>query len=538
MPQKTKSVVPAEKRGVRVQIGVNTANAVIYLADSYGSPKKAIGELVQNALDSGATKIHILVDGARSSLRCLDNGEGTTKEEALERWENVGTSSKQGDDKKTGRKGTGRLAILGFSDRYVFTTRPVGIPKSPFFTIELTKQELKSSNREGREPAVNLIEREPEFRLADQSGFTPTGCVLAQGVTKTAMRELLDFEGLTSKLAEDWGIRLKEQKVELLLIEIDGKNIVRRVPVKCVEFSGEKQDLHREVTIYGEVVFELWTTLVPVRNPQITVIHKRTYQFSIRNIPELWRQIKDTLGSGHYQGYIYLNFGEPSNRREGLEHDTHEDTFVETVVQFVDEFIKPNLEDLRIDQRFSRYQGAIQKAVDRVTAHLKSNPALKLVGRLRDLIGDERKTDGLEKSKRKPVSIRESREKRKPPEKPLGKSGNGEKIPNNSTGKPQKAPSKKTHRVEVKTLAGLTVALEEAESFSWRTKIRGSEIVFNISHPDWVRYDSKGQEALERYIQFHLIKEMAAEASDQSQFGEIFRTVFDTQFVTLFRAFD
>ena len=71
-----------------------------------GSIKKAIMEMIQNAVDAGATKIELVITKDRVVI--IDNGCGMDEKNISEYFKKFGNSSKRGDKSKIGNFGMGR----------------------------------------------------------------------------------------------------------------------------------------------------------------------------------------------------------------------------------------------------------------------------------------------------------------------------------------------------------------------------------------------------------------------------------------------
>src|SRR3989344_2279395 len=131
--------VAAASRPETIRIGLHTGNVLWYLAHLNRTPSEVVVELVQNALDEDAKHIHIFIDARRASLIAYDDGNGATVEEIGRVWEKVGLSAKKGKAGKTGEKGIAKLSGFSIAEKYVFTTRPLLMKGSSYFSIMLKR---------------------------------------------------------------------------------------------------------------------------------------------------------------------------------------------------------------------------------------------------------------------------------------------------------------------------------------------------------------------------------------------------------------
>src|ERR1035441_5280087 len=96
-------------------------------SQKYTTTSRAIGELVANALDAGATLIDIDLEenalGGAEKLTITDNGRGISPEESRERFVDVGVApASGGESTRLGRLGVGRLAVHRIGTLSTWTT--------------------------------------------------------------------------------------------------------------------------------------------------------------------------------------------------------------------------------------------------------------------------------------------------------------------------------------------------------------------------------------------------------------------------------
>ena len=107
-------------RRVSWQFSQNIVN--ILMESQFANIEDSIRELIQNAADAGATKVHIRFDESDGVLRVSDDGSGMSYDEAIERFAKIGESFKADINGLRGRYGMGRFGIIGISDRVEWIT--------------------------------------------------------------------------------------------------------------------------------------------------------------------------------------------------------------------------------------------------------------------------------------------------------------------------------------------------------------------------------------------------------------------------------
>ncbi|MCF8469138.1 MAG: DNA mismatch repair endonuclease MutL, partial [Sneathiella sp.] len=103
-------------------------------------PASAVKELVENAIDAGATKIDVVMrDGGRSLITVTDNGSGMSAEELALCFERHATSKLPDDDlvyiQNLGFRGEAIPSIASVS-RMTITTRPENAPNAWKLSVE------------------------------------------------------------------------------------------------------------------------------------------------------------------------------------------------------------------------------------------------------------------------------------------------------------------------------------------------------------------------------------------------------------------
>lgn len=109
----------------------------------YSNPFAALSELIANGFDAKADQIWIYIDirnKQHSIVEVIDNGDGMTDQDVIEKYLKVGQDNRDIDDlKMMGRKGIGKLAAFYLSNNYYLATKTVD--EKNFYSIDFTKCE-------------------------------------------------------------------------------------------------------------------------------------------------------------------------------------------------------------------------------------------------------------------------------------------------------------------------------------------------------------------------------------------------------------
>lgn len=130
----------------------------------------AIAELVKNAYDSDATRVHLKFEGVRNpggTLVISDNGDGMSLADLKEKWMLIGTRDKldrprtKRNRRKVGEKGIGRLGAHKLSNRTVLKTKKKGESKWIVLDIDWARY---YTDEHSFEEIVHPYETEPGLR--------------------------------------------------------------------------------------------------------------------------------------------------------------------------------------------------------------------------------------------------------------------------------------------------------------------------------------------------------------------------------------
>jgi hypothetical protein len=108
---------PTGSGSVDIRVVARTGILPEITRQTYESLAKALREAVMNAIDAGASEVHIdLSFAGEGVLRVVDDGNGMTVDDLREHFFTLGGSARADDGEKFGRIGIGSLALLGFGD--------------------------------------------------------------------------------------------------------------------------------------------------------------------------------------------------------------------------------------------------------------------------------------------------------------------------------------------------------------------------------------------------------------------------------------
>lgn len=177
-----KQSTPASARTYKLAWSFEDRVATQHLGShKYSTSTRAIGELVANAFDAGASVVDIeLIEnplGGVDKVAVLDNGNGISPTDLKQRFVVVGVEPSTADSARLGRLGVGRLAVhrIGSLSKWTSTAKVEGKCLQSTFTLrtgEGRKLEIKEVEVAPESPTGTAIE---VFNILDAGkGLTPS----------------------------------------------------------------------------------------------------------------------------------------------------------------------------------------------------------------------------------------------------------------------------------------------------------------------------------------------------------------------------
>jgi hypothetical protein len=286
----------------------------------------------------------------------------------------------------------------------------------------------------------------------------------------------------------------------------------------------------------------MWHTIRQIRNPKILVEHQEKTAFSLRNIPEIWQLVADTLESGYLQGRIKLNFCELHLNRQQFIWDEHGKLmkFGVAVGAYVRDIAAPLIANLHTNSVIERNAEILRKSVETFENFLEANPEL-MPAILQGLVTDNHKgtTEG-DKKTAKPFRGKSLGDiakllKEKTPADPSGESKEKNILHSN-----EEDPLGRKKRI-IKGQKGITVEQVEASPESgmdWRSRLNKGIIEINVSHEDW-RFASsrkdRGKTGV-HYTHLQIMKELTCLQISDALRAQEFRKSFERLLMPYWRA--
>lgn len=368
------------------RLDFNKGESLIHLASTYPLLSRVIEEIVQNALDSDASRIHILVDYKQRSITVVDNGTGVSIHKFETALTSVGSSIKVPG--KLGQFGLGLISPLGKCACFYFTSCAAPFTE-PYvrWTLDTDKIRAQAQNVVVPKNTVNGFEfnkRGTWWRTrVEIVNFTTDRSISEMTLDKLKTSILRKFSPTMLRLKTQIYIKFIPESGE----DDEDKNSRR---FKGNSYTGRPID---EITVnekdVGNVVFRLYVTSKENRELPNNVVLRRNgdeYGVTFSNFSRACAQHRfspsdeamEALRSKIFEGEIVADRVELTKERTSFAQN---DALVALSIA-IDEWYKKQgrayFDEEKSSSRDERYQRLGRKSLDALKQLVKS-PEHKLL---------------------------------------------------------------------------------------------------------------------------------------------------------------
>jgi hypothetical protein len=285
--------------------------ALLHLARTYPSLALCLLEMVQNAIDAEARKIHVHIDLGRHSAVIQDDGNGISVEKFDQALSSVMNSIKNPD--KLGQFGIGLISPLDKVKSYTVTSKPREGAEIFQWTFDSEK--------------IGAMVDTPHvpFRRVTALGAVPADWALAtwrtvirlNGIIRDKVTSIIDLEELHEQILGKYGTAMRNARTTCTIVLVDADGQQTSTYIQPREYTGQaiKPSTYKQ-TDAGDVTFRLYRANARLgkRTGKVT-IHKVDDNFGVpwKDFVNQARATKwvamfpaafEALGSGFFEGVI------------------------------------------------------------------------------------------------------------------------------------------------------------------------------------------------------------------------------------------
>lgn len=459
------------------------------VARTYPTLHLTLLEMVQNALDAGATRIYVGIDQYKRRVVVLDNGRGVTVEHFKKALGSVGRGIKKKGS--LGQFGRGLVAPISLCHEMSFLSRPEDTSTVHEWTFigEKLRRQAKNLSVPYRGLKAFPVLREPFAHAAKemrepQERLTWRTMVLLEEVTADSTVKAVEIDDLAHAIRTKFGTVM--QKLEAnVYIKLRGDDLkVAKRRVDPTTYTGEPLDVvtYRDKSC-GEVTFTLYTARKQAGKRQGTVVIRRTddhYPVTVREAQpqamgarvlalEEVKQAFDTLGGGYFEGEITVqNITLHPDRTKFELDDALKDLYF-LLGEWYLEVGQQYLTDARTEQQEERYTQLGEESLARLMSQLENGALSSFASDLGEYLGRSRtSSSGQRRSSSSPRKQAEKDERQPVKVSPKPKTGS-----------------------DTSTTGFLRFAYDTMPGSSrlWEYDTEERVLTFNIRHPLWVALD-------------------------------------------------
>jgi len=163
---------PSHTNGYEIQIDMNVLN---HLGMSlYSNTPAVLTEIISNAWDADANKVHIEIDKKNQEVTIIDDGHGMTEQHIVNRFLKVGYArrndsrerSDSGKRQVMGRKGIGKLAMFSLAGKIQVTSKTKGKDAVAFeIDVEQLQENIKKQITYRAKPITADFDKESGTKI-------------------------------------------------------------------------------------------------------------------------------------------------------------------------------------------------------------------------------------------------------------------------------------------------------------------------------------------------------------------------------------
>ena len=243
-----------------INVALHQGKVMNRLAKNYADLPAVIKEVVQNAIDSGASRISIQINLPQRAFIVYDNGSGASREKVTEALQSIGNTLK--DAGRYGQFGLGLISPISIAREFTLTSCPVSrrsdYMEYQFVTANIVKQ------REVSIPSgpTNLV-HDPCGRIWWRTR------VDVRGITKDRRTSRLDPVELVGDITLKFGEAIRERGIDINIDFVNPEGEKSAIKVEATQFSGKKIEIFEgEKTECGKVKIELYVAPLGRRGRQ------------------------------------------------------------------------------------------------------------------------------------------------------------------------------------------------------------------------------------------------------------------------------
>jgi hypothetical protein len=487
---------------------MHQGKAIIDTAKTYPNLPKVILEVVQNSIDSSASRIVVSINISRRQFVAMDNGNGCSKDKFQKALVSINNTMKTKD--KYGQFGRGLVSPLSVAQKFDFVSCPSS-SKNAYATWQFDAEEIV------KQYEVEIPGYENPDLNFDANGKTWWRTkVEASKLTTDRQSTVLTLQGLHDAIALKFGEAIRERDITVTLTLTDSEGETNSMNVTPQEFSGDRiGGFEYEGKDAGKVTLELYIARLSAKGRKGKIsfgtfdnpsrISAQEFVQSSRSF--LNPGLSHALISGTFEGKIFCkNIKLHADRDRFEENDALVElcSFLEAWFETSGKKIAAEAREKDTDDRYQRIGASIMPFLEYLLrqSQFKSIADAIKIGTIGKGHADVRLKNVIGPDKAKSVATGGSPF--------IERDGPGRGIPGKppKTDHPKHSPGiaygpKGQKRTEVKGSTGLRLEFVEMEDINipFAFDPTTGTLSLNLDHPDWSKAEET-DETSQKYQSF------------------------------------